>query len=61
MKKAIFFACLILLFGCKPSNEPDETNVTLSMHKSAKRGAAFKFSDMEDVMLLSPYIYWDYN
>lgn len=61
MRKIIFFVCLALLCGCKPSSEPDETNVALSMHKSLKRGAAFKFVDMEDAMLLSSYVSWDYN
>lgn len=49
-----------MVAGCAV-NPPEEQLGILSMGKSAKRGVAFNFTNLEDLPLLSPYISWDYN
>jgi len=49
-----------MVAGCAV-NPPEEQLGILSMNKSAKRGVAFNFTNLEDLPLLSPYISWDYN
>lgn len=50
-----------ILTACRPVEKPDTDSVASAMHKSAKRGVAFNFSQAEDLPLLTDAISWDYN
>ena len=50
-----------VLMACQPVEKPDTDSVASAMHKSAKRGVAFNFSQAEDLPLLTDAISWDYN
>ena len=62
MKKIslIVVASLLVLVSCT-GNTPEPGKGADAMTKSAKRGVAFNFTNLEDLPLLSPYISWDYN
>lgn len=50
----------IVLSGCVCVYPPD-SELHSEMHKSAKRGVAFNFKQVEDLPLLSPSCSWAYN
>ncbi|MBQ7530823.1 MAG: glycoside hydrolase family protein [Paludibacteraceae bacterium] len=56
----IVIVLLLVLAACN-GNNPEQGRVADAMSKSAKRGVAFNFQNLEDLPLLSPYISWDYN
>lgn len=62
-KKYIILSFVLVgtLFACNVPNPEAEGKIADNMHKSTKRGAAFSFGNTDDLILLSPYISWDYN
>lgn len=63
MRKYIYILCLCLLCVSCGSNTPEvnKGRVDSVMKKSAKRGVAYNLQSVNDAVLLSPYISWDYN
>ncbi|MBQ2541411.1 MAG: carbohydrate-binding protein [Paludibacteraceae bacterium] len=62
--KYILFCLILGMAACKPGDTPelpDQEKVVDKMPKSAKRGVAFSFSQVEDLPLLTDAISWDYN
>lgn len=50
-----------ILMACQPVENSGSGSIASAMHKSAKRGVAFNFSQAEDLPLLTDAISWDYN
>ncbi len=58
----ILCVCLaVVMVACQPVEKPADDKVVGTMAKSAKRGVAFNFSQVEDLPLLTDAISWDYN
>lgn len=53
--------CLVLISCTDDTADTPKVTVADAMHKSAKRGVAFKFDYGEDAQLLEPAISWSYN
>ena len=56
----IVLASLLVMSGCN-GNNPEQGSAADAMKKSAKRGVAFNFTNLEDLPLLSSAICWSYN
>ena len=69
MKKIFFILNISLLVACtnnepvnNNSSQPEKTFTPVAkMVKSSKRGVAFSFSKIDDILLLGPSISWCYN
>ncbi len=55
----VLFGAMMALGACKGRQVDEDTRA--EMYKSAKRGVAFNFRNVEDLPLLSPSCSWAYN
>lgn len=55
----VLMGAMVVLSACKGRQVDESTHS--EMHKSAKRGVAFNFKQVEDLPLLSPSCSWAYN
>ena len=60
MKRYLWIIIVLGSTACAPDT-PSVPDTGTQMARSAKRGVAFNFSNMEDLPLLSDAISWDYN